>query len=187
MNINEELMSEEVLHTVEGKLTNRGVRIYEKDAILELENRGYGEKTETTLKLKNYEAAYLMQIGKLEVKKNNKKVDFGEFISQSLKKYTKSWTSFLIYRDLRSRGYILRDGFGFGVDFRIYNRGEFGIKPAKYVIFGLNEGSRLTAKRLKEHIQQITKMGKEPIIAVIERRGEIIYYKASKAQFKEAK
>ena len=49
MNINEELMSEEVLHTVEGKLTNRGVRIYEKDAILELENRGYGEKTETII------------------------------------------------------------------------------------------------------------------------------------------
>ncbi|SVD51554.1 uncharacterized protein METZ01_LOCUS404408, partial [marine metagenome] len=28
-----------------------------------------------------------------------------------------------------------------------------------------------------------TKMGKEPIIAVIERRGEVIYYKISKINF----
>ena len=30
-------------------------------------------------------------------------------------------------------------------------------------------------------------MGKEPIIAVIERRGEIIYYKISKMDFNENK
>ena len=54
-------------------------------------------------------------------------------------------TRFLIYRDLRSRGYVAREGFGFGVDFRVYERGEFEQKPAKYVIFGINEGSDIQA------------------------------------------
>jgi tRNA-intron endonuclease len=38
---------------------------------------------------------------------------------------------------------------------------------------------------LQKKIEEITKMGKEPIIAVIERRGEIIYYKISRMNFKQ--
>jgi len=40
---------------------------------------------------------------------------------------------------------------------------------------------------LQKKIQEITQMGKEPIIAVIERRGEIIYYKINKMNFYENK
>ena len=41
--------------------------------------------------------------------------------------------------------------------------------------------------KLQKKIDDITHMGKEPIIAVIERRGEIIYYKISKINFFENK
>jgi len=51
-------------------------------------------------------------------------------------------TKFLIYRDLRNRGYVVKDGFGFGSDFRVYERGHFGEKGAKFLIFGLNEGQQ---------------------------------------------
>jgi len=36
---------------------------------------------------------------------------------------------------------------------------------------------------LSKSIAQITRMGKTPIIAVVERRGEIIYYKVAKERF----
>ena len=39
----------------------------------------------------------------------------------------------------------------------------------------------------KKKIDDITQMGKEPIIAVIERRGEVIYYKINKINFSENK
>ncbi len=39
----------------------------------------------------------------------------------------------------------------------------------------------------KKKIEEITQMGKEPIIAVIERRGEVIYYKINKMDFNENK
>ena len=39
----------------------------------------------------------------------------------------------------------------------------------------------------KKKIDEITQMGKEPIIAVIERRGEVIYYKINKMNFFENK
>ena len=96
-------------------------------------------------------------------------------------------TKFLIYRDLRTRGYTVKDGFGFGFDFRVYERGHFGEKGAKYLVFGLNEGRTEKIGQLQKKVQQITQMGKEPIIAVIERRGEIIYYKISKMNFLQNK
>ena len=40
---------------------------------------------------------------------------------------------------------------------------------------------------LQKKIDDITQMGKEPIIAVIERRGEVIYYKINKMNFFETK
>jgi len=92
-------------------------------------------------------------------------------------------TKFLIYRDLRTRGYIVKDGFGFGSDFRVYERGHFKEKGAKYLVFSLIEGKQEKIGKLQKKIEQITQMGKEPIIAVIERRGEVIYYKISRINF----
>nr|MBC8482380.1 tRNA-intron lyase [Nitrososphaerota archaeon] len=37
--------------------------------------------------------------------------------------------------------------------------------------------------KLQKKVEEITKMGKEPIIAVIQRQGEIIYYKISRMNF----
>jgi tRNA-intron endonuclease len=88
---------------------------------------------------------------------------------------------------LRSRGYIAKEGFGFGVDFRVYERGEFEKKPSKYIVFGINEGIDMKANDFSNAIEQIGIMGKEAVIAVIERRGEIIYYKVSKTRFTENK
>ena len=51
------------------------------------------------------------------------------------------------------------------------------------LIFGLNEGQQDKMGNLQKKIEQITQMGKEPIIAVIERRGEVIYYKINKINF----
>jgi tRNA-intron endonuclease len=78
---------------------------------------------------------------------------------------------------------VAKEGFGFGNDFRVYERGEYEKKPAKYVVFGINEGTNVKAKDFALAVSQIQKMGKEAVVAVIERRGEVIYYKASTINF----
>jgi tRNA-intron endonuclease len=40
---------------------------------------------------------------------------------------------------------------------------------------------------LQKKVEEITQMGKEPIIAVVERRGEVIYYKINRMNFYENK
>jgi len=51
------------------------------------------------------------------------------------------------------------------------------------LVFGLNEGKQEKVEKLQKKVEEITKMGKEPIIAVIQRQGEVIYYKISRMNF----
>jgi tRNA-intron endonuclease len=114
-------------------------------------------------------------------------MDFDSILRVSLKSDKQILTKFLIYRDLRSRGYVAKEGFGFGADFRVYERGTYEKKPAKYVVFGINEGTNTKLSSFSKSISDIRIMGKDAIVAVVERRGEVIYYKLEKVNFTQNK
>ncbi len=150
----------------------------------ELEESGYGAREGQELWLQDYEALYLLYSKKLNLtEKAGKAVGFEGFAEETQRKTRDSWTKFIIYRDLRSRGYVVREGFGFGTDLRVYERGDYPKKPAKYVVFALDEGIEKRVDDLQKSVKEMAKMGKEAIIAVIERRGEVIYYRVSRARF----
>ena len=172
---------------VHGEMMSDQTCISDKKMIHELEQKGYGEMEKEQLFLKSFETLYLLYSKKLILKKGKKQIDFDFFMNICHKTNSDVLTQFLIYRDLRNRGYVVKDGFGFGSDFRVYERGHFGEKGAKFLIFGLIEGQQEKMGALQKKIQDITQMGKEPIIAVIERRGEVIYYKINKMNFYENK
>ena len=180
-------MSEEIEYAVHGELVDGNVLISDQKAIDELMKKGYGDKDGKRYLLKIYEALYLLYSNKITIKHKNRVPNFDQLVDIALKRDGEGWTRFLVYRDLRSRGYVAKEGFGFGVDFRVYERGEHGNKPAKYVVFGINEGTKMQVEKLNDAIEQIGHMGKEPVIAVIERRGEVIYYKVSKMRFINSK
>ena len=148
-----------------------------------LSERGFGESEKNALILDSFETLYLLYNNKLELKKINKSISFDKLIQKYIQKNDDTLIRFLLYRDLRTKGYVVKDGFG--SDFRVYERGNYGIKDARFIIFAFNEGTQEKIGKLYKNIDEITKMGKEPIIAVIERRGEIIYYKINKMNFLE--
>jgi len=153
---------------VNGEMISNQTYISDKKMIHELEQKGYGEVEKGKLLLKQFETLYLLYAKRLILKKGKKQIDFNSFMGLCHKTDPEILTKFLIYRDLRNRGYVVKDGFGFGSDFRVYERGHFGEKGAKFLIFGLNEGQKEKMGNLQKKIEEITQMGKEPIIAVIE-------------------
>ena len=172
---------------VRGNLISDQTCITDKTMIHELDQKGYGDLEKEKLFLKQFETLYLLHTKKLTLKKGKSQIDFSAFMNICQKTDSEILTKFLIYRDLRNRGYVVKDGFGFGSDFRVYERGHYGEKGAKFLIFGLNEGQQEKMGNLQKKIEEITQMGKEPIIAVIERRGEVIYYKINRMNFYENK
>ena len=174
----------EFAFNIDGMIDQNGVIVVESVKQQDqLRSKGYGEKIKDMYILESYEALFLLYYNRLVLKKQKSILDFSTFLQTLLEIDLSIFTKFLIFRDLRTRGYIPKEGFGFGNDFRVYERGQYSRKAAKYVIFGINEGLSVKANILFENIRSIEKMGKEAIIAVIERRGEIIYYKVNQKKF----
>ena len=169
---------------IEAVIEDDQVVVKDRARLAELDELGYGTKEGRSVKLRDYEALYLIYAKKLLVKDmKGKTVGFRE-LAEAMQRVAKdSWTKFVIYRDLRSRGYVVREGFGFGTDLRVYERGDYPKKAAQYVVFALDEGIEKGMADLQNSVREMAKMGKEAIIAVIERRGEVIYYKVSRARF----
>ncbi len=86
-------------------------------------------------------------------------------------------SKYLIYRDLIERGYVVKDGYGKGIDLLVYDRGEYPDSPPSIRIIGVEEGDKISLRRLLNEVYMASLNKKQIIIAVIERRGEIVYYK----------
>lgn len=179
-------MSEEI-QTVYAKLSENGAYVVTVSSKNELAEKGYGDIKDKKMYLKDYETLYLIYSEKLKLKKDKSSISLDDMVEFALKRDHDAWTKFLIYRDLRSRGYVAKEGFGFGVDFRVYSRGEYGVKPAKYVISGMDQGREIPVQDMSKSVDEISRMGKEPIVAVIESRGEVIYYKISREKLEQLK
>ncbi len=175
---------EKAPEVVQAVLRGGKVAVEDSERFGELEQAGYGERDGRRLVLKDYEALYLIFTDRLSIEdERGRRVTFDRLAEMCQARAKDAWTKFIIFRDLRSRGYIVKDGFGFGTDLRVYERGDFPDKAARFVVFALDEGTETEVEALSESVRQIVKMGKEAIVAVIERRGEVIYYKVSRASF----
>ena len=167
----------------------QGVMIKNQTIVLEpklrqhLNQKGYGEIDKSKLLLKPFESLYLLFTDRLTIFKGKKNVDFDSYLQICKKQDKDILTKFLVYRDLRNRGYTVKDGLGFGSDFTVYDKPFSQKSPSKFLVFSLNEGKHEKISNMQKKIEKITKIGKEPIIAVVQRQGEIIYYKISNMNF----
>jgi tRNA-intron endonuclease len=150
----------------------------QEDAEFLLES-GYGIQNEDDKgsTLISFEALYLLYDKRIRViDEQNLNLDFQSLLKRFLKEDADSWTKYLVYRDLRSRGYVVRDGYGFGINFRVYGRGEYGKKAARYIVFTVCEGRPIPITKLKQVLNIAESSKKNLILAVVDRRGEIVYY-----------
>lgn len=181
---NETELASDTEHRISGVINEKGVRIAEKCNIDSLSQRGYGITDNEIFTLTFYEALYLLDKDLLEVKtKKDKRIDFQTLLQSYENIDRNAWVNYLIYRDLRSRGYVVREGFGTGIDFRVYNRGAYGKEPASYMVLGTQEGKPLPVEELTKALRQCQSQKKELVIAVMNRRGETVYYAVSQLTF----
>ena len=176
---------EEIAPKAKAILKKNKILVYSEDDIKEFSLRGYGDLQDGVLTLTFYETLYLL--GKKIVKIediNNGEIDFQNLLKIFQSVDENAWVKYLIYRDLRSRGYVVREGFGLGIDFRVYKRGEYGKETAKYLIFGIQEGRPVSMEELSQTLRYAQSLKKKLILAVLNRRGEVVYYSLSQLTLK---
>jgi tRNA-intron endonuclease, archaea type len=168
-----------------GVLAAKGITVKEQSSIDALSSRGYGSLENKVFTLGFSEALYLQDKGMLTVKdEKGETIDFQSLLRLTEAQDENAWVNYIVYRDLRSRGYVVREGFGAGINFRVYERGSYGKDTAPYLILGTQEGKPLPINDLASCLQQCQSQKKELTLAVMNRRGEIVYYSVSQLTFK---
>ena len=135
----------------------------------------YGNMTEDGLQLSIIEALYLMEKGKLEVK-----LDSGDLSIENLFKIIRkqgSFTNYIVYRDLRNRGYIVKTGFKYGSEFRLHERGKSpGDGHSNYLVKVANENSEFMMSDLSSYVRVAHGVNKKLLFAVVDDENDITYY-----------
>jgi tRNA-intron endonuclease len=181
-----ETKNQDIEMPVGASLKEKSVEISSPEGVEEFALKGYGVKEEEKLSLTLYEALFLLGKGTIEIKDETtgKKISFQALLKRFQSVDKDAWVRYLIYRDLRSRGYVAREGFGLGIDFRLYERGDYGRGTAKHLIFGMQEGQPVSVEKLARTQRYVQNLKKNLVLAVINRRGEIVYYSLSELNLK---
>jgi tRNA-intron endonuclease len=164
---------------IKGEVADCFVVVRSDDAIALRQLGYYGEVGDRgELVLDPVEAAYLLERGLLVVENEGRQLSFSEFSSLMMNKDPRFWLKYLVYSDLKRRGYIVKPGFSQDyVELRLYKRGaEVGKEGAKYLVFGVAEGTPMDLRTIIEKAREARNLRKELIIAVIDSQGEVCYY-----------
>jgi len=144
------------------------VRVGKEGRIL-YEQNGYGRPEAGGVKLSHQEALYLLHRGKIEVSGYTFDTLFSVFADQP-----GFLRSFLVYRDMRERGYVVQTG---PHDFRVFGRGEKpGTSESLYLVRVLSERDPIRFKTLIEEVIASRNMRKQYVLAVVDDEEELTYY-----------
>ena len=180
ISMNEEEKEErEPYPTQEGKLMDDHV-IVDEGANEVYDNGYYGSfDDDRKLMLSPVESLLLIERGRLNVTADdeNDAFTFDEILTNFLKNDPQIWTRYLVYRDLRSRGYIVRTGLGDPIHYRVYPRGGvLGKDEAAYLVCIVVEGTPFKLDILDSVTRQARNVRKKLVLAVVDNVGEVTYY-----------
>ncbi|WP_297073921.1 tRNA-intron lyase, partial [Thermococcus sp.] len=131
-----------------------GGRVFSTDqnAINGLHNkRHFGKLVEGKLFLSLLEATYLVERGKIEVREGKRKLTVEELMELGRKRDELFDAKYLVYKDLRDRGYTVKSGLKFGSHFRVYRRGMD--EHSQWLVWVLPENSRLSPNDITARVR----------------------------------
>ena len=166
-------------------LTQGAVVIPMRSEADSLFNDGYGTREgNSVLTLDPVETLYNMDRGKVALvdEDANEKLSFQEALRLFTADDPSIWTRFIVYRDLRTRGFVARKAEE-TADFVVYERGMYRKQPPRHHVRIISEGRPEKVKAILDELKKTEEEGYEFKLAVVDRRGDIVYYGLSEKMF----
>ena len=178
---------EDTKNTEEAKFTEKydivltGQRVVsdETDASRNLYDQSrFGEIKERKIQYSLVEALFLYEKGKVNIKNDKgKELILDSFVKLATKFEPNFWKRFCVYRDLRTRGYIVKTALKFGADFRVYDR---GVKPgedhAKWIVYPVHETETLTWYDFSAKNRVAHSTRKKLMLGIVDDENDVTYY-----------
>lgn len=173
--------SKEKVKKWKGELNETEVTVWENAEEL-FENGYYGKLMSSDsgeyLSLSLVEALYLVKKRKLSIGLSFKK--FYEYCLNVDKRFRERY---YVYQDLRDRGFLVKTGFKFGCDFRVYEKGvklKRGPKTqkehTKWIVFAVPEDYTCSFQELSRAVRLAHNIRARMLWAILDNENDITYY-----------
>ncbi len=152
-----------------------------------LEQRGYGKRADKKLELSFTEALYLLEKQKIAVKKGRTKLNFEKLFKVVFNLDKRIHEKYTVYKDLRDRGYVVKTGFKFGSDFRVYDKGvsiKKGPKEArehtKWVVYCVPEDYTCSFQELSRAVRLAHSIRAIMLWAIVDNENNVTFYEITR-------
>ena len=161
-----------------GELKDDSVIVADEAEASQIYNRGYyGEPLSGGgLKLTLLEAVYLVETERLRVASHGRTVDPHRLYRLANLSYPSFGIRYFVYRDLRQRGYVIKEDRG-PLDFSVYPRGGGPKKtPSLFWVAAISERSVFDIDALTQQLRRVTSLRKKLLLAVVDEESDLTYY-----------
>jgi len=161
-----------------GELTDDRVIVGDPAEASGLHNRGYFGRPRPGggLELDLLEAVYLVEAERLEVRRGGRPVSARELFRAAGAAIPSFEIRYLVFRDLRQRGYVV-EARGGPVDFQVYPRGGAPKKtPSKYWVRALSERAVFDLAELLGRAEEAAAVRKTLLLGLVDEESDLTYY-----------
>jgi len=158
------------------------VSLRDKKEADRLRQRGFGEAKGQELVLDLFEALYLMGNAKLGiVDTKDKGINEEEFVKYADKKIKNFYSKYQVYNDMRERGFVVKTGFKFGFDFRVYPRGKKpGQAHSQWCINVTSQHDKYNFIEMSRMVRLSGNLKTKLLNAVVDSENDINYYEVTR-------
>ncbi|MSS74867.1 tRNA-intron lyase [Candidatus Pacearchaeota archaeon] len=135
-----------------------------------------GEKIHNRIEYMPIETLFLYDTNKAQIE-GKKQLSRTQLITKLKKRDTRLLSTYAIYRDLRTKGYIVKSALKFGGDFRVY---EKGVTPesshAKWILHAFQSTEKTDWHNIAAKLRVTHATKKAFLIALTDRDNSVSYY-----------
>lgn len=149
----------------------------------ELAEKAFGKVVEKRLELSFVETLYLLHKKRIELKKDSQKITSRKLMSAGVRLDKRLHEKYVVYEDLRERGLVVKTGFKFGCDFRVYKRGvrmRKGPKSpgehTKWIVFVVPEDYNCAFQELSRAVRLAHSIRARMLWAIVDNENNVTYY-----------
>ena len=164
-----------------GKLCGDAVVIEDQREGTQLYNKGnFGYPMRGGgLELDLIEATFLVECERIQVIDGGSPMSFGDIFNYSSAQYEKFDVSYLVYRDMRNRGFVVKAESGH-FDLSVFPRGStMSDSRPQYLVRAVSEIDILDLDIFSKEVAHTEIKGKKLLYGVVDEEGDLTYYHMS--------
>jgi tRNA-intron endonuclease, archaea type len=165
---------------IEAHLILNTITSNSKKAYSEHNQFSFGEKIEDKIKYSLPETMFLIQNGKMKLYSNKKIISPEETMKKFAKLDKKFLTKYAVFKDLRTKGYIVKTALKFGAEFRVYEKEKkIGKSHAKWIVFTDVETNKTSWHDFSAKMRVAHSTKKNLLLAIVDDEDQILYYEVN--------